>query len=110
MLFLLLDKIIEKNVILCITFAIKVKWRVYSHYFKSIGWFLSISTIIMNAIFQGFSIGSNAWLSVWSDSNLTTYNDTVDHAKQNMYLGVYGGLGLGQGMFLKIYNYLSFND
>ncbi|XP_043579583.1 multidrug resistance-associated protein 1 isoform X3 [Bombus pyrosoma] len=75
-----------------------VKWRVYSHYFKSIGWFLSISTIIMNAIFQGFSIGSNAWLSVWSDSNLTTYNDTVDHAKQNMYLGVYGGLGLGQGM------------
>lgn len=64
----------------------------------------------MNAIFQGFNIGSNAWLSVWSDSNLTTYNNTVDHAKQNMYLGVYGGLGLGQGMFLKIYNCLSSDD
>ncbi|XP_006558751.1 multidrug resistance-associated protein 1 [Apis mellifera] len=75
-----------------------VKWRVYSHYFKSIGWFLSISTIIMNAIFQGFSIGSNTWLSMWSDDNLTDVNNTVDHIKQNMYLGVYGGLGLGQGM------------
>ncbi|XP_076389766.1 multidrug-Resistance like Protein 1 isoform X2 [Megachile rotundata] len=75
-----------------------VKWKVYSHYFKSIGWFLSISTIIMNAIFQGFSIGSNSWLSLWSNSNLTTYNDTVDKAQQDMYLGVYGGLGIGQAM------------
>ncbi|KOX68195.1 Multidrug resistance-associated protein 1 [Melipona quadrifasciata] len=75
-----------------------VKWRVYSHYFKSIGWFLSILTIIMNAVFQGFSIGSNAWLSVWSDSNLTDYNNTVNQVEQNMYLGVYAGLGLGQAM------------
>ncbi|CAK9830188.1 Multidrug resistance-associated protein 1 [Anthophora retusa] len=71
-----------------------VKWQVYSHYFKSIGWFLSIATIIMNAIFQGFSIGSNTWLSVWSTDN----NNTIDKAKQDMYLGVYGGLGLGQGL------------
>ncbi|CAK9795197.1 Multidrug resistance-associated protein 1 [Anthophora quadrimaculata] len=71
-----------------------VKWQVYSHYFKSIGWFLSIATIIMNAIFQGFSIGSNTWLSVWS----TDSNNTIDKATQDMYLGVYGGLGLGQAM------------
>ncbi|KOC70044.1 Multidrug resistance-associated protein 1 [Habropoda laboriosa] len=75
-----------------------VKWQVYSHYFKSIGWFLSIATIIMNAIFQGFSIGSNTWLSVWSNGNLTDNNDTINKAKQDMYLGVYGGLGLGQAM------------
>lgn len=62
----------------------------------------------MNAIFQGFSIGSNTWLSMWSDDNLTDVNNTVDHVKQNMYLGVYGGLGLGQGMCLKIYNYFLF--
>ncbi|XP_076239794.1 multidrug-Resistance like Protein 1 isoform X1 [Calliopsis andreniformis] len=75
-----------------------VKWGVYSHYFKSIGWFLSIMTIIINAIFQGFSIGSNSWLSVWSNDNLTDYNDTISRSKQDMYLGVYGGLGLGQAM------------
>ncbi|XP_046612728.1 multidrug resistance-associated protein 1 isoform X10 [Neodiprion virginianus] len=72
-----------------------VKWKVYSHYLRSIGWFLTVSTIVMNAVFQIFSIGSNAWLSKWSDDN-TTVSDT---AKRDMYLGVYGGLGLGQAIF-----------
>ncbi|XP_072760182.1 multidrug resistance-associated protein 1 isoform X1 [Anoplolepis gracilipes] len=75
-----------------------VKWKVYSHYLKSIGWFLSISTIVMNAVFQSFSIGSSVWLSVWSNDNLTIVNDTVDTAKRDMYLGVYGVLGFGQGV------------
>ncbi|XP_072760183.1 multidrug resistance-associated protein 1 isoform X2 [Anoplolepis gracilipes] len=75
-----------------------VKWKVYSHYLKSIGWFLSISTIVMNAVFQSFSIGSSVWLSVWSNDNLTIVNDTVDTAKRDMYLGVYGVLGFGQAM------------
>ncbi|XP_067207174.1 multidrug resistance-associated protein 1 isoform X3 [Linepithema humile] len=75
-----------------------VKWQVYSHYLKSIGWFLSISTIVMNAVFQSFSIGSSVWLSVWSNDNLTIVNNTVDTAKRDMYLGVYGALGLGQAM------------
>lgn len=76
----------------------KVKWKVYSHYLKSIGWFLSISTIVMNAVFQSFSIGSSVWLSVWSNDQ-TYANDTLDTAKRDMYLGVYGALGFGQGMF-----------
>ncbi|XP_011343424.1 multidrug resistance-associated protein 1 isoform X3 [Ooceraea biroi] len=75
-----------------------VKWQVYSHYLKSIGWFLSISTIVMNAVFQGFNIGSSVWLSVWSNDNLTVGNGTVDTVKRDMYLGVYGALGLGQGV------------
>ncbi|KAL0104454.1 hypothetical protein PUN28_017289 [Cardiocondyla obscurior] len=75
-----------------------VKWKVYSHYLKSIGWFLSISTIVMNAVFQSFSIGSSVWLSVWSNDNHTVVNDTLDTAKRDMYLGVYGALGFGQGV------------
>ncbi|XP_077258455.1 multidrug-Resistance like Protein 1 isoform X1 [Temnothorax americanus] len=75
-----------------------VKWKVYSHYLKSIGWFLSISTIVMNAVFQSFSIGSSVWLSVWSNDNQTVRNDTLDTAKRDMYLGVYGALGFGQGV------------
>ncbi|XP_076297622.1 multidrug-Resistance like Protein 1 isoform X1 [Lasioglossum baleicum] len=75
-----------------------VKWHVYSHYLRSIGWFLSIATIVMNVIYQGFSIGSNSWLSVWSNDNLTDSNNTFNRAKQDLYLGVYGGLGLGQGL------------
>ncbi|KAG7197439.1 hypothetical protein KM043_013293 [Ampulex compressa] len=75
-----------------------VKWQVYSHYLKSIGWFLAISTIVMNAVFQSFSIGSNVWLSVWSNDNTTIINNTIDASKRDMYLGVYGALGLGQAM------------
>ncbi|XP_043683570.1 multidrug resistance-associated protein 1 isoform X4 [Vespula pensylvanica] len=77
-----------------------VKWKVYSHYLKSIGWFLSISTIVMNAVFQSFSIGSNIWLSAWSNDNMTSVDGTVvnDEARRDMYLGVYGALGLGQGL------------
>ncbi|XP_014222082.1 multidrug resistance-associated protein 1 isoform X9 [Trichogramma pretiosum] len=84
-----------------------VKWKVYSHYLKSIGWFLAISTIIMNAIFQGFSIGSNVWLSVWADDH-HYINKTIEGVMMNvtdpsyrdMYLGVYGALGLGQATFV----------
>ncbi|XP_032672071.1 multidrug resistance-associated protein 1 isoform X3 [Odontomachus brunneus] len=75
-----------------------VKWKVYSHYLVSIGLFLSVATIVMNAIFQAFSIGSNVWLSVWSDDNMTTPNNTIDKSRQDMYLGVYGALGIGQAM------------
>jgi ATP-binding cassette, subfamily C (CFTR/MRP), member 1 len=70
-----------------------VKWEVYKHYLKSIGWTLSLATIFLNMIFQSFSIGSNVWLSKWSSDNEAA-NDT---SKRNMYLGVYGLFGIGQG-------------
>lgn len=71
-----------------------VKWDVYKHYLRSIGMALSIATIILNMAFQGFSIGSNIWLSRWSTDERAA-NDT---SVRDMYLGVYGALGLGQGL------------
>lgn len=50
--------------------------------------------------FQGFSIGSNIWLSKWSNDNETVVNGTVDTGKRDMYLGVYGALGIGQGKLI----------
>lgn len=76
-----------------------MKWDVYKHYLKSIGVTISIATIILNMIFQGFSIGSNLWLSVWSDDQEIVVNGTTNTAKRDMYLGVYGALGIGQGKF-----------
>lgn len=61
-----------------------VKWDVYKHYLKSIGWTLAFATIFLNMIFQGFAIGSNIWLSKWSSDNITV-NDTD---KRDMYLGM----------------------
>lgn len=71
-----------------------VKWPVYKHYLRSIGMVLSIATILLNMLFQGFSIGSNIWLSRWSTDQRAS-NDT---GVRDMYLGVYGALGFGQGM------------
>lgn len=70
-----------------------VKWSVYKHYLRSIGVWLSLATVLLNIVFQGFSIGSNVWLSKWSVDKAAG-NDT---SVRDMYLGVYGAFGLGQG-------------
>lgn len=70
-----------------------VKWDVYKHYLKSIGWTLSIATVILNMVFQSFSIGSNIWLAQWA----TDKNAGNDSSVRNKYLSVYGGFGVGQG-------------
>ncbi|XP_059617024.1 multidrug resistance-associated protein 1 isoform X3 [Phlebotomus argentipes] len=72
-----------------------VKWEVYKHYLRSIGTLLSLTTIFLNMVFQGFSIGSNVWLARWS----TDPNAGNDTGTRDMYLGVYGALGAGQGIF-----------
>ncbi|XP_058451157.1 multidrug resistance-associated protein 1 isoform X4 [Malaya genurostris] len=69
-----------------------VKWEVYQHYLKSIGLTLTIATVVLNMIFQAFSIGSNLWLSRWSTDDAAG-NDT---SVRDMYLGVYGAFGAGQ--------------
>ncbi|XP_062546104.1 multidrug resistance-associated protein 1 isoform X7 [Armigeres subalbatus] len=73
-----------------------VKWEVYKHYLKSIGLTLSVATVFLNMIFQGFSIGSNLWLSKWSTDE-SAENDT---SVRDMYLGVYGAFGAGQAVSL----------
>ncbi|KAK7601472.1 hypothetical protein V9T40_008913 [Parthenolecanium corni] len=79
-----------------------VKWQVFAYYLSSIGAFLSISTIVMNLMFQGFSVGSNMWLSKWSSDNSTVVNGTQVTSKRDLYLGVYAALGLGQAIALSL--------
>lgn len=73
-----------------------VKWEVYLHYLKSIGPFLCITTMLLSVVFQGFSISSNIWLSVWSNDNSSHVHGTANVSKRNLYLTVYGLLGFGQ--------------
>lgn len=77
-----------------------VKWDVYQHYLKSIGVGVAVITIFLNIVFQGFSIGSNVWLSRWANDKAT--NDT---SVRDMYLGVYAGFGIGQGMLTPFNTY-----
>ncbi|XP_018568578.1 multidrug resistance-associated protein 1 isoform X9 [Anoplophora glabripennis] len=75
-----------------------VSWDVYKHYLKSIGLFLTFATILLNMVFQGFSIGSNVWLGVWANDSSLNVNGTVNTARRDLYLGVYGALGIGQAV------------
>ncbi|XP_017473670.1 PREDICTED: multidrug resistance-associated protein 1 isoform X3 [Rhagoletis zephyria] len=69
-----------------------VQLAVYKHYIKSVGIFLSLATLILNFVYQAFSIGSNLWLTQWSNDKRVE-NDT---SLRDMYLGVYGAFGFGQ--------------
>ncbi|XP_017473674.1 PREDICTED: multidrug resistance-associated protein 1 isoform X7 [Rhagoletis zephyria] len=71
-----------------------VQLAVYKHYIKSVGIFLSLATLILNFVYQAFSIGSNLWLTQWSNDKRVE-NDT---SLRDMYLGVYGAFGFGQGL------------
>lgn len=56
-------------------------------------------TVLFYAASQSFSVGSNVWLSKWSEDNATS-----DPAVRDMYLGVYGALGFFQGKILHFCN------
>ncbi|XP_059046550.1 multidrug resistance-associated protein 1 isoform X2 [Achroia grisella] len=75
-----------------------VKWGVYKHYLMSVGVLASVVTVLMNLVLQVFQVGSNYWLAQWSNDKNMIVNGTVDKAKRDMYLGVYGGLGIGQAI------------
>ncbi|KRF85613.1 multidrug resistance-associated protein 1 isoform X1 [Drosophila virilis] len=75
-----------------------VDFAVYKHYIKSVGIFLSVATLVLNFVFQAFQIGSNLWLTQWSNDKAVEH----DTGLRNMYLGVYGAFGFGQGVFAYI--------
>ena len=61
---------------------------VYAFYFKAIGVKVALSILILNIVQQAFSIGTNVWLSAWSDD---PDNDVA--RVRNFYLAIYGLLG-----------------
>ncbi|XP_045485372.1 multidrug resistance-associated protein 1 isoform X2 [Pieris rapae] len=73
-----------------------VKWAVYKQYLTSVGVMASLVTFIMNMILQMFQVGSNYWLAKWSNDDQMMVNGTVNKARRDLFLGVYGGLGIGQ--------------
>ncbi|KAB7506631.1 Canalicular multispecific organic anion transporter 1 [Armadillidium nasatum] len=74
-----------------------VSMAVYSYYIKAIGILSAALTVFFYAASQGFAVGSNVWLSVWSDDK----NSTIPSVR-NKYLGVYGGLGVFQAITVVI--------
>ncbi|XP_052568818.1 ATP-binding cassette sub-family C member 2 isoform X1 [Peromyscus californicus insignis] len=78
----------------------KVKFSIYLKYLQSIGW-CSIAFIIFSYALNSVAfIGSNLWLSAWT-SDSQNFNGTDYPASQrDMRIGVFGALGLAQGIFV----------
>lgn len=76
-------------------FVVQVKLAVFWEYMKAIGLPLSIFSIFLFFCHHLSSLGSNYWLSLWTDDPVI--NNTQPN--REMRLGVYGGLGLSQGDF-----------
>ncbi|XP_011906852.1 PREDICTED: canalicular multispecific organic anion transporter 1 isoform X2 [Cercocebus atys] len=85
----------------------KVKFSIYLEYLQAVGFF-SIFFIILAFVMNSVAfIGSNLWLSAWtSDSKIFNSTD-YPKSQRDMRLGVYGALGLAQGIFVFIAHFWS---
>ncbi|EDL94263.1 rCG57643, isoform CRA_a [Rattus norvegicus] len=80
----------------------KVKFSIYLKYLQAVGWWSILFIILFYGLNNVAFIGSNLWLSAWtSDSdNLNGTNNSSSH--RDMRIGVFGALGLAQGICLLI--------
>ncbi|NXK44825.1 MRP1 protein, partial [Chauna torquata] len=72
----------------------RVKAKVYWDYMKAIGLFISFLSIFLFMCNHIASLASNYWLSLWTDDPVM--NGTQQYT--NVRLGVYGALGISQGI------------
>ncbi|XP_050728277.1 multidrug resistance-associated protein 1-like isoform X2 [Eriocheir sinensis] len=72
----------------------RVQSAVYKYYIQSIGVLLLLLTLSCYVVAQSCIVGSSVWLSIWSED--TDRNST----NTDMYLGVYGAMGVGQAIFV----------
>eukprot|EP00058_Branchiostoma_floridae_P004650 XP_002590138.1 hypothetical protein BRAFLDRAFT_90871 [Branchiostoma floridae] len=86
------DKLIEKEK----SKTGKVKASVYMAYVKSAGIVLPILGVLGVTAQQAALVGSNFWLSDWSDDAVVNGTQSVE--QRNVRLGVYGALGIAQGL------------
>ncbi|XP_076311435.1 multidrug resistance-associated protein 1-like isoform X2 [Tachypleus tridentatus] len=77
----------------------EVKLRVYINYFRAIGFSWVVLVLLTYIGQQAFSVGSNIWLSAWSNDDPLP-DGTQDVQQKNLRLGIYGALGAGQAVFV----------
>lgn len=82
----------------------KVRVDVYKYYLQNVGYIMISIIFSIQLITQGFGVASNAWLGEWSDDDTLVVDGVVNTAKRDMYLGVYGAIGFGQGMKITFYS------
>ncbi|CAL1537561.1 unnamed protein product [Lymnaea stagnalis] len=81
----------------------QVKMKVYLDYIRSVGSYSTIFSFLCYLVYMGSNIFSSIWLSKWTDDTYLanrSLSATEEYAdKTNLYIGLYGGLGVIQGIF-----------
>lgn len=78
--------------------AFQVKFSIYLKYLRAIGWYLIFLIIFAYVINSVAYIGSNLWLSAWTNDSKAFNGTNYPASQRDMRIGVYGVLGLAQGM------------
>ncbi|XP_070580038.1 multidrug resistance-associated protein 1-like isoform X1 [Ptychodera flava] len=78
----------------------RVAFSVFWAYIKSMSVFLSVLICLLYMAQNAAGVASNIWLSRWSEEPVI--NGTQDPSIRSKYLGVYGALGIGQGILVFI--------
>ncbi|XP_073760424.1 ATP-binding cassette sub-family C member 2 isoform X3 [Callorhinus ursinus] len=82
----------------------KVKFSNYLKYLRAIGWFSIFFIVFAYVINSVAYIGSNLWLSAWTNDSKTFNGTNYPASQRDLRIGVYGALGLVQGAFVLIAN------
>ncbi|XP_041599047.1 ATP-binding cassette sub-family C member 2 isoform X2 [Vulpes lagopus] len=85
----------------------KVKFSIYLKYLRAIGWYFIFLIIFAYVINSVAYIGSNLWLSAWTNDSKAFNGTNYPASQRDMRIGVYGVLGLAQGVFVLMANLLS---
>ncbi|XP_004459255.1 ATP-binding cassette sub-family C member 2 isoform X1 [Dasypus novemcinctus] len=82
----------------------KVKFSIYLKYLQAIGWCPIFSIILAYMMNSASFIGANLWLSAWTNDSKTFNSTNYPASQRDLRVGVYGALGLAQGVFVLLAN------
>uniref|UniRef100_A0A3Q4IC03 ABC-type glutathione-S-conjugate transporter n=1 Tax=Neolamprologus brichardi TaxID=32507 RepID=A0A3Q4IC03_NEOBR len=78
----------------------QVKFAVFLQYLRAMGWGYSAMVFLIYFIQNAALIGQNLWLSDWTSDSVEYYNMTYPSWKRDTRVGVFGALGVAQGLFV----------
>nr|AAF61707.1 canalicular multispecific organic anion transporter cMOAT [Mus musculus] len=78
----------------------KVKFSIYLKYLQAVGWWSLLFIVIFYVLNYVAFIGTNLWLSAWTSDSEKQNGTDNSPSQRDMRIGVFGALGIAQGIFL----------